>query len=316
MLQSTPHLPWPFPDEVASQNRFRPSYAPSKLSPAPNIMMGRNDAHAHFAANAHLEALARVANTAIARAGMEGKLDTTARSQRYTLPASRSAVPNGRFTGDPNDYSTYAGIRGGRINTLEGQKWLAKRLKARAKEFELLNQEQFSDMVPDIELETDPLFPRTDELDALFTYFFDILDSGDVSVNMITILNRIENTFFQLANVLTAQDLANYARIMQNVQSIVRAYTPENLRAEGRYQAAKIIGNVKRAVERIIKLIYELIDIVNTAGPNREARIIKLRRRQLESRTAAEREPAPEYGGVPPEPEFDDEDIYGQQPYP
>jgi len=311
MLQSTPHLPWPFPDAVASQNRFRPAYVPSKLSPSPNIMAVPTDAHSHFAANAHREAMARVVNTAIARAGMEGKLDTTARSQRYTLPASRSAVPNGRFTGDPNDYSTYAGIRGGRINTLEGQKWLAKRLVKRAKEFELLNQEQFSDMVPDISYENDLLFPRTDELDSLFTYLFDILDSGAINSNIIAALNRIENTFFQLANVLTAQDLGNYARIMQNVKSIMGGfYTPE-LDPNARPKAARIIKNAKLAVERIIDLIYELVDIVNTAGPNRDARIIKLRRRQLESRTAAEREPAPEYGGQPPEPEFEDEDIYG-----
>jgi hypothetical protein len=274
------------------------------------------DAHAHFAANAHREALARVANTAIARAGMEGKLDTTARSQRYTRPASRSAVPNGRFTGDPNDYSTYAGIRGGRINTLEGQKWLAKRLKARTKEFELLNQEQYSDMVPDIPLETDSLFPATDELDSLFTYLFDVLDAGYVSTNIISILNRIENTFFQLALVLTPQALGNYARIMQNVSSTVSGFTTGEFRPEERSQAARIIKNVNSAVARIINLINELVRISSAPGPDRYRLLTNLRRKQLESRTTAEREPGPEYGGVPPEPEFEDEDIYGQQPYP
>jgi uncharacterized protein YndB with AHSA1/START domain len=135
-------------DDAYQMNKF----GIGKLKPMPiknefkNMFPGGgSDAQTYFTENARREAMARVENTKLAKLGMEGRRNTTARSQRYDRDMSRSAVPNGQFYGSPMDYSvTAGGLRGGVITSPEGQEWLARRLAERAQEFENIQTGNFS----------------------------------------------------------------------------------------------------------------------------------------------------------------------------
>lgn len=289
MLQTTPFIPWTFPDEAVAMNRYGVAPIPSSTSLKPsNLMAGASDSHAYFAANAHKEALARVENSRLARQGMEGVRNTTARSQRYDLPMSRSAVPNGQFHGDPNMYSTYAGIRGGRIYTYEGQKWLANRLKERTYEYELLNTEQHSDYAPIVDYDQALLFPRTNEIEILVDQLFDYLDSGNFDRNMISILQQILNQFYGLANVLTASDLTHFQQVFEDniLNKLIKSYVGPQLDPAIRKEKTAVINTATTVTRRIINTIRKIATINNTSPGDREQRLAGLRR---EGQTARER---------------------------
>jgi hypothetical protein len=289
MLQTTPNIPWTFPDQAVAMNRYgvAPSLPATSLRPV-NIMAGVSEAHAHFAANAHMEALARVENSRLARAGMEGIRNTTARSQRYDLPMSRSAVPNGVFTGSPMLYSADAGIRGGRIYTYEGQKWLANRLKERAYEYELLNQQKFSDYAPTVNYEQALLFPKTNEIDALVDQVFNYLDSANFDRNLISLLQQILNQFYNLAAALTPGDLTHFQQIFEDniLNKLIQTYAGPSLEASVRREKKAVVNTAKAVVRRIITTIRNIATINNTAPGNRDQQLANLRR---QGQTARER---------------------------
>jgi len=145
-FQTTPYMPWIFPDQAYEMNRGGLQYSefPSRSSFDPDV-----GTESPWAAHERQVAMDRVQNTHRAQLGMEGKINTTARSQRYDRPASRSAVPNGVFYGSPMDYSTSGNaFRGGRIYTKEGQEWLAQRLQERAQEYGEMATGNFSRGIP------------------------------------------------------------------------------------------------------------------------------------------------------------------------
>lgn len=306
MLQTTPNIPWTFPDQAVAMNRYgvAPSLSATSLSPV-NIMAGASEAHAHFAANAHMTAMARVENTRLAKLGMEGVRNTTARSQRYDLPMSRSAVPNGRFEGDPNMYSTYAGIRGGRINTYEGQKWLANRLKERAYEYELLNQQKFSNYAPVVDYDQALLFPKTNEIDALVDQVFNYLDTANFDRNLISLLQQILNQFYNLAAVLTPADLTHFQQVFEDniLNKLTKSYVGPSLETSVRVEIKRVISTSETIVRRIITTIRNIATINNSAPGNREQQLANLRRQGQTARERYETEKdliAEEEGIVPP----------------
>ena len=161
-FQTSPYMPWTFPDEAIKMNKLgvhsmRPTYVKPFEGNVGSLTSWYDDARK--------EALERVQNTQRAKQGMEGHLNTTARSQRYERPASRSAVPNGVFPG--MEYVTSAGLRGGVITSKEGQEWLATRLQQRREEYAAISSGNFSRGAP----KEIPVSPYTD-VDSLFQQIF------------------------------------------------------------------------------------------------------------------------------------------------
>lgn len=172
-------------------------------------------------------ALERVRMNKKKEQGMIGHLNTTARSQRYDRPASRSAVPNGQFYGSPMLYAADAGIRGGVITTKEGQEWLAKRLKQRAQEYGEIRSGNFSPNPPG-HIDVSPY----NEVDVLFQTIFTNFSAGSFSSSTNENLNRLLQALIKIGSVVTARQLALYTQAVQKLTEATRPYTGRELGEE------------------------------------------------------------------------------------
>lgn len=209
-------MPWIFPDEAIRMNRLgvhpmRPHYV------AP--MDADIGQASPWADEARQVALNRVYNTQQAKLGMEGKANTTERSQRYERPASRSAVPNGVFHGSPMEYVTSGGLRGGVITTKEGQEWLQKRLQQRIAEYDAIATGNFS-RGPPRELVTSPYV----EVDSLLSQLFSAFGTGSFTGSTADALNRLLQAIIKIGAVVEPSQLGNYARAVQKLAETIRGY--------------------------------------------------------------------------------------------
>jgi hypothetical protein len=215
-FQTTPNMPWIFPDEAIQMNKLgvqsmRPTNISSFQGEVGNLSSWYDDARK--------EALARVENTQKAKKGMEGKLNTTERSQRYERPMSRSAVPNGVFSGSPMEYVTSAGLRGGVITTKEGQEWLANRLKQRIGEYEAISTGNFSRGAPK-QVSTSPYT----EVDSLLQQIFAAFGTGSFTSSTATSLSQLLQGFLRIGATIEPTQLGNYARAIQKLAETIRGY--------------------------------------------------------------------------------------------
>lgn len=214
--QTSPYMPWIFPDEAIRMNRLgvhpmRPHYV------AP--MDADIGQASPWADEARQVALNRVYNTQQAKLGMEGKANTTARSQRYERPMSRSAVPNGVFHGSPMEYVTSGGLRGGVITTKEGQEWLQRRLQQRIGEYDAISSGNFS-KGPPRELPVSPYI----EIDSLLSQIFSAFGTGSFTSSTADALNRLLQGFIKIGSVIEPSQLGNYARAVQKLTETIRGY--------------------------------------------------------------------------------------------
>ena len=239
--QTTPFKDWVFPDEAYHMNlRGKEPLRPSLLSnPSEFIPGGGSEFQTSFYEHERQRALDRVANTIRAKQGMEGKINTTARSQRYDRPASRSAVPNGVFTGSPMTYLTSAGLRGGVITTKEGQEWLEKRLIQRRGEWEELNSGAKSTVPPAI-----PVSPYT-EVNTILSNLFTAFDTGYFSSSVVELLGNLAQALVKIGAVIEPRQLTTYA---QGVQKLIESVRP----FEGR-QLGEELGPVFEAREKRLR---------------------------------------------------------------
>lgn len=223
--QSTPYMPWVFPDEAYQMNfKGKEPLRPTLLSQPLDLMEG-GGSEFQTAAYDHARQVVmdKIANTIKAKKGMEGKLNTTARSQRYDLPASRSAVPNGVFSGSPMTYLTSAGLRGGVISTKEGQQWLERRLKQRAGEWGELNSGAKKIDPPDI-----PVSPYT-EVNTILSNLFVAFDTGFFSSSVMELLNQLASALIKIGAVIEPRQLVTYAQGVQKMTESVRPFTGRQL---------------------------------------------------------------------------------------
>jgi len=232
-------MPWIFPDEAYHMNfKGKEPLRPSVLSQPLDLMDGGGS---EFQTSAYEHerqvVLDRVANTIRAKQGMEGHLNTTARSQRYDRPASRSAVPKGVFTGSPMTYLTSAGLRGGVISTKAGQEWLAQRLKQRAGEWEELNSGARTINPPPI-----PVSPYT-EVNTILSNLFVAFDTGFFSSSVMELLNQLAQALIKIGAVIEPRQLTTYAQGVQKMVESVRPYS-------GKLQLGETLGPVFEAQEK------------------------------------------------------------------
>jgi len=215
--QTTPYKPWIFPDEAYAMNRggLRYSEFPSQSFFNPEV-----GPESPFAAHERQVVIDRVQNTDRAKLGMEGRLNTTARSQREMRPASRSAVPNGVFfDSPPGIYTSGNAFRGGRIYTKEGQEWLAQRLKQRIGEYDALATS--SPAAPPKQIS---LSPNTTTVDSLLSQIFSAFSVGNLSSSVITALNDLPNQFIRIGAQMTPAQVTKYSQAIQRLFETTRPF--------------------------------------------------------------------------------------------
>lgn len=211
--QTTPNLPWIFPDQAYQMNH-RGTIPEVAIKPL-EAVVGQTTS---WLADAQRMALNKVKNTYNSQMGMEGKLNTTARSQRYMRPASRSAVPNGVFEGSPMTYTTSGNaFRGGVITTKEGQEWLAKRLKERATEYGALATGQ------PVKTERLEVSPYT-EVNLVLSQLFSALSVGSWTSSTVDYTSKLLQALLKNGAKFQPSDFGDYARSVAKLVETVRPY--------------------------------------------------------------------------------------------
>ena len=266
-FQSTPAMPWIFPDEAYQMNRkgMQP-LKPASVRSLDLLPPAESESHALFTDHAHRMVHERLRVNKKKEQGMLGMGEMNARSQRYVRPASRSAVPNGTFHGSPMDYVTSGtGLRGGVITTKEGQEWLAKRLKERKQEYEELASGQFSPRPPR-QIEVTPY----GDIDTLLQVAFTAFTSGTFSSGLNETLNKLLQAFIKVGATITPSQLTKYAQAVSKMIETTRSYTGANLGEElgfvyeGREKRLRGLDSVNEtlkvidaALKEIARVIYE-----------------------------------------------------------
>lgn len=183
---------------------------------------GGSEAQTEFDSHDRRVALERVKMNKKKELGMIGHRNTTARSQRYDRPMSRSAVPNGVFPG--GQYVTSGGLRGGVITTKEGQEWLQERLKQRITEYGQLSSGSFAGGPP----AAIPLSPFSN-IDNLLSIAFTAFTSGTFSSGLNDTLNQLLQAFIKSGAEMTGSQVTRYAQTVSKMTQAARSYDKSNL---------------------------------------------------------------------------------------
>jgi hypothetical protein len=271
--QSSPYMPWIFPDEAYHMNNkgMRPLKPVPIRSGFELLPGGGSEAQTLFDNHDRGVALERVRMNKKKEMGMLGHLNTTARSQRYDRPMSRSAVPNGVFYGSPMDYAAESGLRGGRIYTKEGQEWLAKRLLQRREEYSQLSSGNFS-AGPSKHIDVSPF----NNIDTLLQIAFTAITSGTLSGGLNDTLNQLLQAFIKAGATITSSQLSRYARAIQAMGMTAQSQTeanserredagiaPEEFNEAGDIKEKKKLTAVQRTLGIIDAVIREIARVID-----------------------------------------------------
>ena len=250
-FQSTPYESWVFPDEAYHMNKK--GMQPLKPLPFHNSEEPMFGEMPMGYEHARQVALDKVKNTIRARKGMEGLLNTTARSQRQSRPMSRSAVPNGVFHGSPMLYSTNAGIRGGVIYTKEGQQWLETRLKQRAQEYG-----ELASGATVINPPTIAVSPYT-SVNMIMSQLYSAFDTGYFSGAIVDLLSKLATSMIEIGAVIEPRQLTTYA---QGVGSLIQTIRPLTGKQQGLLMGVAFDDPVEKR-RRLADVMYDKLKIVD-----------------------------------------------------
>lgn len=274
-FQSTPFMNWIFPDEAYDMNEFGteqqlkpPSHHVHKSSEL--LPGGGSDFQTSFYEHERKVALDRVANTIRNKQGMLGHLNTTERSQRYFLPASRSSVQNGVFDGSPMTYLTSAGLRGGRIYTKEGQEWLKQRLEERAQEYSELSSGQ-----PLTRQQPISLSPY-DDLDSILSQLIIAFDVGSFSSTVVELVTGLTKSLIRHGASFTPMELTRYAQTVQKLIESVRPLSGRQLGEtlgpvfEPREKRLRVVDQLNSKLKVVDAVIREIARTINETPSSRQ----------------------------------------------
>jgi len=281
-FQTTPFKQWVFPDEAYSMHHREKRFTPT-ASAAPMSLYSEIGVPAQVDFNTYDKRVAmdRIQNRVSARKGMEGLLNTTARSQRYNRPASRSAVPNGVFEGSPMTYLT-SGLMGGVITTKEGQEWLAKRLVQRRAEYDSIGSNVFPERPP-----RNPDVSPFTTVDALLNQLYVDFGAGTFSAKVTETLNQLLSAFISIGDKVDANQLGTYARAVASFMETTRSYTGddfgENLgfAFEGREKRFRNLNGINGILKLIDGAITEIARVLYEPVAVRQQTMASLRQRLL-----------------------------------
>jgi hypothetical protein len=289
-FQSTPAMPWIFPDEAYHMNRK--GMQPLKPAPLRSLDLlpgGESEAHALFADHERRMVHERLRVNKKKESGMLGHGEMNARSQRYVRPASRSAVPNGVFRGSSMEYTTSAGLRGGVITTKEGQEWLAKRLKERAQEYGELASGQFSPRPPR-QLEVTPY----GEIDSLLQAAFTAITTGSFSSGLNDSINRLLQSLIKVGATISPSQLTKYAQAIGNMIVTARSYSAANLQLAAPEMGGELdtkkyfkLATIQESLKVLDAAVREIARVINEPLSAREQVMSQLQSRLIGSQLAA-----------------------------
>jgi hypothetical protein len=258
--QTSPYIPWIFPDEAYHMNRrgiqpLKPVPIESGFDLLPG---GGSEAQTLFDSHDRKVALDRVRMNKRKEQGMLGHLNTTVRSQRYDRDASRSSVPNGVFHGSPMEYLTSAGLRGGVITTKEGQEWVQQRLKQRVTEYGELASGNFA-AGPPARIELSPFMNIENLLQIAFTSF----TSGSFSSGLNDTLNQLLQALIKAGAAMTGNQVGRYAQAIGKMVQIARSYDKTNLAAE--YDPTQGLEGVDVKQYRKLSAVQQTLRLIDAA---------------------------------------------------
>ena len=312
-FQSTPAMPWIFPDEAYQMNRK--GMQPLKPAPVRSLDLlagGGSESHALFSDHAHRMVHERLRVNKKKESGMLGHGEMNARSQRYVRPASRSAIPNGVFHGSPMEYAASSGLRGGVITTKEGQEWLAKRLKERAQEYAELASGQFSPRPPR-QIEVTPY----GEIDSLLQVAFTAITTGSFSSSLNDSITRLLQALIKVGATISPSQLTKYAQAIGNMIVTARSYSAANLQMSGLQMGGELdtkkyfkLATIQESLKILDAAVREIARVINEPLSVREQVMSQLQSRLTSSQLAAfnpaeqgvEFRPAPVELGQPRQP--------------
>ena len=251
--QSSPYFPNLFPDEAYRMNRV--GVRSMRVTPTMNldIEVGTK--------NPWLDETVRMVHAGLKEnkrkeLGMLGHVNTTARSQRYALPASRSSIHNGRFPG--MEYSS-AGLafRGGSMcgagntETAEGRRYIQDvLLKRRLEDYKNLASGIFSETattgVPP------PMKPETVPVDVNITQLQDLIASGTLPSRILGMLKSVATSLYKIGEQLTSSQIARYVDVITDLwQQVNEGYDEDtdeyaNLPAKEQGYATTLVRGFER----------------------------------------------------------------------
>jgi hypothetical protein len=285
-LQSSPMYPVIWADQAYRMNRN--GHGPLKAIPIPSLNEWgvQSSPHSERKKEADEKVRNQLRTNALKESGMLGHRNTTARSQRYERPASRSAVPNGVFHGSPMDYVTSAGLRGGVITSKEGRIWLAKRLKNRIVEYDAIASGDFSQGPPPA-IDVNPKFSS---LDSLFQQVFDVFASGLFTSGLVDLMSKLQSAYLDAAPTFTTNQVGPYAEYIQKLVETIRPYESDQettFRFLGERAAEeenkRSVDFARRTLNNMVKITEEIARTAFMNVPQRQKIFSELRSKLLTS---------------------------------
>lgn len=239
-------------------------------------MTDPTSASEHFRKNAVAEALARVRNTSMAKAGMLGMRNTTERSQRYERPASQSAVQNGRFYAPGYEYAADAGEkRGGTgLITKDGRAWVHKALQERVKQLEAISTGAFLSKPGPIEVT-----PNTDGIDAAIQPLVDSLQMNYISSFLPSMAQQVQAAILRAGATIRETDLVRIYQVVLNAQQSIRSLKSSRREGPVPSEQNKILNIVDASLNRSEQILKELSNTVSQPTAVRQLAVNAISRR-------------------------------------
>lgn len=273
-LQTTPQMPWAFPDASYAKHKGHTAYFSSPI-PTQDFYGGSDSTKSHFDDHARAVALARLQTNKLKEQGMLGLRNTTARSQRYTLPASQSSRPNGKFMDPGYEFSvTAGGLRGGTgAITKDGRAYVIRRLKERIAELDAIDNSDYSNGPPP------KLFvlPQFNELDTTLQVLVDALATAAISGSLAETVVRIQTALLKVAPEMTEDDCQRYANIVTELKRACLSLLDERGTAIAS-EKKRVVKVVQRGLDRIEKLIVSIAQTVGQSSEFRSKLLMPLQR--------------------------------------
>lgn len=272
-MPSTRQRPVLFPDEYVALNNMGYGYAhPRGTRTMPIEVLGTPDSfHDTKRAYEHKVVMDRVLNRKLANRGMEGKLNTTERSQRYTRPASRSAVPNGVFSHSaPGIYtSSNTQAQGGVITGTKGQKWVRERLAERSQEYTGIKNASLS--APAVFPKSTVSIPVSPIQSALLA-LGDAIQSGFVTDATVTSAQSLVPLLVSRAPILSVAEMVEAIGTVQSLQDSVVAMKalPETGRYALKTETKRALDALLRALKRSEAVLKDIAKAMNYSTAEKE----------------------------------------------
>jgi len=269
-------MPWTFPDEAIQRNQK--GVQPLKMTPCPRpeFMSSPTSTSEHFRNKAIAEAQARVRNTSMAKAGMLGMRNTTARSQRYERPASRSAIHNGKFMASAYEYAADAGQkRGGTgLITKDGREWVHKTLQERVKQLNAIATGTFMGKPETIEVT-----PLTNGIDAALQPLIDALQLNFISSHLPSMAQRVQAEILAVGARIKETDLVRVYQVILNALQSIRSLTSSRREGPVPSDQSKILDLLRRSLSRSEEILKELSRIASQSQAVRQIAVNQMSRK-------------------------------------